>query len=289
MAIDLTTPAPDELRAVLTALREWQVEGAPVQLHPGDLGWAWQVGPERLAGLVRTWSRHGRTLAVGFLDGPVVVRLAIAPEAGDDEELARQIAADVSDPDRGVLPAGPRAVEARLGPALARHLSATGWTAGDPWQPLRRVLDEPVAPPDLEVVTVGPDRARDCAAVHRSAFGSERFTDDRWRAMAAGPAFTEARCLLGLDENGAPVATVTVWSAGPGRPGLVEPMGIHADHRGRGHGTAICVAAAAALQEMGASSATVATEATRVGAVRTYVAAGYQPLGGVRDLALDAS
>lgn len=84
MAIDLTTPAPDELRAVLTALREWQVEGAPVQLHPGDLGWAWQVGPERLAGLVRTWSRHGRTLAVGFLDGPVVVRLAIAPEAGDD-------------------------------------------------------------------------------------------------------------------------------------------------------------------------------------------------------------
>ncbi|MFJ7779052.1 hypothetical protein [Streptomyces yangpuensis] len=36
---------------------------------------------------------------------------------------------------------------------------------------------------------------------------------------------------------------MTVWSGGPGRPGLLEPMGVHREHRRRGHGTAVAVAA----------------------------------------------
>jgi len=44
---------------------------------------------------------------------------------------------------------------------------------------------------------------------------------------------------------------VTVWSAGPGKPGLLEPMGVHQEHRGHGYGKAITVAAAASLQELG--------------------------------------
>jgi GNAT superfamily N-acetyltransferase len=47
------------------------------------------------------------------------------------------------------------------------------------------------------------------------------------------------------------VAAVTVWSAGPGKPGLLEAMGVHREHRGLGYGKAITVAAAAALQELG--------------------------------------
>jgi hypothetical protein len=42
-----------------------------------------------------------------------------------------------------------------------------------------------------------------------------------------------------------------VWSVGPGKPGLLEPMGVHQDHRGHRYGTAISVAAAAALQQLG--------------------------------------
>ena len=53
------------------------------------------------------------------------------------------------------------------------------------------------------------------------------------------------------------MAEVTVWSAGAGRPGLLEPMGVHADHRGHGYGAASRLAAAAHLQEMGSSSAMV--------------------------------
>ena len=62
----------------------------------------------------------------------------------------------------------------------------------------------------------------------------------------------------------------------PGRPGLLEPMGVHAEHRGRGYGRAICLAAAAALRDLGASSALVCTPSANTSAVATYRAAGYE-------------
>jgi ribosomal protein S18 acetylase RimI-like enzyme len=55
-------------------------------------------------------------------------------------------------------------------------------------------------------------------------------------------------------------------------------MGVRADHRGRGHGAAICVAAAAELQKLGSSSALVCTPSARAAAVATYVAAGFDLL-----------
>jgi ribosomal protein S18 acetylase RimI-like enzyme len=75
-----------------------------------------------------------------------------------------------------------------------------------------------------------------------------------------------------------------VWSAGQGRPGLLEPLGVHRDHRRHGYGRAISVAAAAALQELGSSTATVCTPSANVGAVATYQAAGFLPRPPARDL-----
>lgn len=66
------------------------------------------------------------------------------------------------------------------------------------------------------------------------------------------------------------MAAATVWAAGPGRPGLLEPMGVHREHRGFGYGRAITVAAAAALRELGSSSAIVCAADSNVGAVVTY-------------------
>ena len=54
-----------------------------------------------------------------------------------------------------------------------------------------------------------------------------------------GVAYADARCLLGFDADDNAVAAITVWSAGPGRPGLIEPMGVHNEHRGHGYATAI--------------------------------------------------
>jgi len=49
--------------------------------------------------------------------------MGIAPTAGGDEDLAAHIVIDVTDSDRGWLPEGPIAVEARFGAALRRRLS----------------------------------------------------------------------------------------------------------------------------------------------------------------------
>ncbi len=264
-------------------LREWQHDGAPVQLHPGDLGWNWRFGAEATAAAVRTWSRDGRILAVGLLDSPELVRLAIAPAAEHDEELAQQMVADLSAPERGVLPPGKASVEARFGALFRGLLLDDGWDAGEPWTPLQRDLAEPVEDCGVRIEVTGPDRVPMRVAVQRAAFDTSTFTDERWHAMAAGPAYADARCLVAYDQDTA-VATATVWSAGPGRPGLLEPMGVHREHRGHGYGRAITVAAAVALRELGSSSATVCTASANVGGVATYRSAGFRQLPDVRDL-----
>lgn len=283
MSIVLGTPGVDELGEAVRALRDWQYEGAPSQLHPGDVGWQWRFGAETTAAAVRTWSRGGRILAFGLLD-PDLVRLAIAPDARDDEELARRMADDVTRPERGVLPGDRACVEARWDGLFPELLRTAGWEPDEPWTPLARGLSEPVADCGLRIEVAGAERAPVRTAVQRAAFDRSTFTDERWHTMAAGPLYPDARCLVGYDEHGEAVAATTVWSAGSGKPGLIEPLGVHRDHRGHGYGTAITVAAAAALRELGSSSATVCTPSFNVGAVATYRSAGFRQFPEVRDL-----
>src|SRR5215472_13661175 len=99
-----------------------------MQLHPGDLGWHWRFGAEATAAAVRTWSRGGQILAVGLLDSPVLLRLAIAPEAQHDEELAQQMAADVTQPERDVLPAEMYTSKRDSAPCSEGCCSMTGGT-----------------------------------------------------------------------------------------------------------------------------------------------------------------
>lgn len=283
VAIVLGTPGVGGLGEVVRVLREWQYDGAPVQPHPGDLGWFWRFGARATAAALRTWSREGQVLAVGLLDGEDLLRLAIAPEARQDEQLAQQVIADVTEPERGVLPKGKVSVEAWPDARVQDLLCHNGWHVDEPWTPLRRDLAEPVASPGLRIEMIGPKRAPVRTAVQRAAFDHSTFTDERWHAMAAGAPYADARCLVAHDDLGNAVAAVTVWAAGPGKPGLLEPMGVHRDHRGRGYGTAVTVAAAAALREMGASSAVVSTPSSNTGAVATYASAGFQKLPEVCD------
>ncbi|ACZ87499.1 hypothetical protein Aros01_06771 [Streptosporangium roseum] len=284
----LGEPGADGLREVAGVLREWQYDGAPMHLHPGDLGWFWRFGAEATAAAVRTWSRDGQILAVGLLDGPGLLRLTIAPEAQREEELAQQLVEDVTEPERGVLPEGKANIEAPMGARVQDLLSEDGWKADEPWTPLRRDLTEPVKDPGVRIEVIGPEQAHVRAAVQRASFDGSTFTDERWHAMAAGLPYADARCLVAYDGQGNAVAAVTVWSAGPGRPGLLEPMGVHREHRGHGYGRAITVAAVAALQALGSSSAIVCTPSSNVGAVATYKSAGFQPLPEIRDRYRDA-
>jgi GNAT superfamily N-acetyltransferase len=288
MAIVLRQPDVGGLSEAVGALREWQHEGAPMQLHPGDVGWFWRFGAEATAAAVRTWSRGGRILAVGLLDGPTLLRLTMAPDAAQDAELARRLVEDVSEPARGVLPKGEASVEAPSGALVHDLLREDGWGVAEPWTPLRRDLTEPVESPGVRVEVIGPEQANVRAAVQRASFDNSTFTDERWHAMAAGSPYGEARCLVAYDDLDNAVAAVTVWAAGWGKPGLLEPMGVHRDHRGHGYGKAITLAAAAALRELGSSSAIVCTPSSNVGGVATYTSAGFQPLPEVRDRCRDS-
>lgn len=289
VTIELGTPDAEGLGEVLRALGEWQVGSPAVQLHPGDVGWFWRFGSEATRAAMRTWRREGRLVAAGLLDEPTLLRLAIAPDSHHDEALTRRLVADLSASRREVFAGPEAALEAPAGSLLRRLLIREGWTPDLRWTPLRRDLADPVDDPGVRVEVIGPDQASARVAVQRSAFERSTFTDQRWRAMAGGPAYADARCLVAYDDAGAAVAALTVWSAGPGRPGLVEPMGVHPDHRGRGYGRAVALAGAAALREVGSSSVVVCTPSANRAAVATYVSAGLEPVTEVADLRRGAS
>lgn len=265
-------------------LAGWQRDQGSVPLHPGDIGWNWRFGGSETAAALRTWSRRGEVLAIGFVDSPGLVRLAVAPAHQDDEELARQMVCDLSEPERMGSTGGCTTVEARFGGPLRALLRDEGWSAAERWSPLRRDLAEPVEECGARIEGIGPDRVADRVAVQRAAFAGSSFTEARWRTMAAGSPYARARCLLAYDDRDRAVATATVWSSGPGRPGLLEPVGVHRDHRGHGYGVAITLAAARALRGMGASSASVCTPSANVAAVATYRSAGFHRLPEVPDL-----
>jgi ribosomal protein S18 acetylase RimI-like enzyme len=281
--IVLGIPDVADLGAVTEALRKWQVDGSPFQLHPGDLGWFGKLGAAATAAAVRTWSRGDQLLAVGLLDGPDLLRLAIATEARSDEQLARQIADDLDQPDRGVLGSGRVRLEAPTGALVHAFLSEERWRLDERWTPLRRDLAAPVEGPGIRVEVIDAEQAHVRASVHRGAFEGSTFTDAQWRTMAAAAPYADARCLVAYDDADRAVAAVTVWSAGPGRPGLLEPMGVHRDHRRQGHGRRITIAAAAALRELECSSALVCTPSSNHAAVATYSSAGFERLADRRD------
>src|SRR5689334_8531678 len=155
VVIGLGQPRVDELGGVVAALRKWQDDAAPFQLHPGDVGWFWRFGAEATAAAVRTWSRDGRIVAVGLLDGPSLLRLAIEPESQQDEALARRLVDDTS----AVLPEGSVAAEVPPGALVDELLAEAGWIADEPWTPLRRDLTAPVADPGLRIEVVGGAQA----------------------------------------------------------------------------------------------------------------------------------
>jgi ribosomal protein S18 acetylase RimI-like enzyme len=283
MSIELHAPGVDDLSDTVNALREWQRDDAPLQLHPGDVGWFWRFGTEATAAGLRVWSRDGQIVAIGLLDGSDLLRVAVAPDSQSDDALARRMVDDVTLPDRGVLAAGEAYVEAPEGALLKDLLSDAGWQTDEPWTPLCRDLAGPVEDAGVRIEVVGPDTVDPRVEVQRASFDTSQFTEESWHAMAGGLPYSDARCLLAYSDEGAAVAAITVWSAGAGRPGVIEPMGVHRDHRGHGYGKAITLAGAAALRELGSSSALVCTPTANVAGVATYASAGFIPQPERRD------
>jgi GNAT superfamily N-acetyltransferase len=272
-----------EISAVLAS---WEPPGGcAAQLHVGDIGWNLRVEDDHVDDMLLVWRLgDGAVAAIGLLDDPSSLRVAVDPGRASDDVMAAQLAEHIED----VLKEGAAAVDGLPAPAALRlALAARGWTAApDAWVHLWR----PIGPDDAarDTASAGPLRTdgdlADRVAVQVSAFEGSTSTVERWRLMQAGPAYDAALDLLVRDNDGVVAAGATAWSAGPGRCAILEPVGTHRDHQGRGHGRSVIEAACTALARTGASGVAVHTPASNVGAVAAYRAAGFRSLGPVADM-----
>lgn len=296
MDITQLTPSVDQLPTLANRLSLWQEDPWVGHVHPGDLGWHSSVGPEQMARDLRVWVLDGEPIALGMLDGSEVLRMTVAPEVVNDRVVARRLAADLNDAEAGVLAGDHAIVEARGAAALGEVLRAGGWVDDEPWTPMTldltgRLDISRLRNSGLRIEEVGPEAADAWTSTHWSAFKGTPFDDDsrarfvqRWTQMMTGPFADRAHSLVAYDADGTPVAVTTVWTAGEGRPGLIEPMGVHRDHHGKGYGVAVTIAGARTLQQQGATTAAVVAEDSNPAALATYLSAGFLPLGTVTDL-----
>lgn len=282
MTTTLHIPEVGALPRVNEVLAQWQADGAPVQLHPGDLGWYALRGELATAAALRVWTDGDEIVSIALLDGPQLARFAVAPDSVHDAAVARRIAADLDDPAAGVLTPGEATVEARGAEALGAELRSRGWREGDRWTPLRLELRPAIDVDMSRVHAVAPHETANWVRVHWSAFRGTALPPDRlanfvdgWTTAAQSALRNDVRILRLDDESGAAVAVAAVWTAGDGRPGLIEPMAVHADHRGRRYGVHMTRAAARALQDAGSSSAIVCADHTNAAAVAAYTSAGF--------------
>ena len=247
--------APSDAGPALHALTAWTPARAPGGgVHPGDLGWHL-----RLPGAdVLLWTAGDEPMAAGFLDGDVL-RVTTAPGADLPGLAADATGLAASAVDGLPIPGWqPRHDEPRL--VLSRAPQPVPAAAG---------RARPVTGADV------PDRV----LVQRTAFTGSTFTVDRWHTMRQSPAGHLAVDVLVRTPAGEPAAAATGWFAGPGRCGLLEPVGTHPGHRGHGYGRDAVLGACGALTARGASAVAVVTPASNEAAVALYRSAGFTVVG----------
>lgn len=296
VTVTCSVPHPDQLGSLVGVLGRWQADPWPGHLHPGDLGWHSSVGAEQTARDLRVWKRDDLPIALGVRDGAEVLRMALDPELQSDQAVADRLVADLNDTGSGLFPVDGAVVEARGASALGTALRAQGWVDDEPWTPmtmnLRVEIDlSRLVRSGLRIAEVGPEAAGDWTSVHWSSFRGTPFDDEvrdrfvhRWTQMTTGPFSGLAHSLVAYDSADVPVAITTVWTAGAGRPGLIEPMGVHRAHHGQGWAVAVTLAGARRLQELGCSSAAVVAENSNPAALATYGSAGFTAHEPVTDL-----
>ena len=150
-------PSTDNLGEVVQTLASWQRDGNIVQLHPGDIGWYQRFGAEATASAIRLWNAGDQTVAIGLLESPELLRLAL-------ETMLK--------------PEG--CLEARSARILRDILTKTGWGIGDPWTSLKLELAEPVQQDILRIEIVGPAQVEDRVALQKTSFANSSFSKDKW-------------------------------------------------------------------------------------------------------------
>ena len=126
----------------------------------------------------------------------------------------------------------------------------------------------------------GPSEVAAYVALHRAVFESESMTE-AWRQRTRQQrAYTPTLDLVAVAPDGRLAAFCMCWfdAVGvTGRPcGQIEPLGVHADFRGRGLGRAILAAQLQRLRHHGAQDVLLETDDYRNDAFALYEAAGFR-------------
>lgn len=262
--------------AAIEALAAWAPRHAAVtSLHAGDVGWHLRLDDADLADTIVVVRDGADVVAVALLES-AGLRPTVRTDRLDDLGLADalgSLAVSLAES----LPGREVFCDAHTESALRSWLAARGWELDpDPWAALFR----PLTPADatlgagLAEALDSDDDVRDRVDVQFNAFQHSTFTVHRWQQMAGGPAFRPELDLLRRDADGTPVAAATAWAAGPGQVGILEPVGTHRDHVGRGHGRAVTLATIGALARTGAGGVAVQTPLSNAAAVRAYESCG---------------
>jgi ribosomal protein S18 acetylase RimI-like enzyme len=171
----------------------------------------------------------------------------------------------------------------RCEPARAELLVERGWVPdGDPPYVINRAriadLESPVIPDGYSIRTAaGVEEAAALAEVHRAAFPKAQWTAEMYRKVMESPGYDPGREVLAVAPDGSFAAFAVTWHDELNRTGLLEAVGTHSDHRRRGLGRAIVLAAARYLAEAGMEYATVANSGTNAASQGLYRSAGFEP------------
>lgn len=271
-----------EAAGLAAALAAWTPPTWAGQLHPGDVGWQLRLEDDQVDGSFLVVRDARTVVAVGLVDGPHALRLAVDPARSHDPALAGSLADALED----VVGEGEAWADGAPLAAWRAALADRGWrAASDSWVALHRSLAGSGGSLPAGVAPVaGEHDVADRVAVQRAAFEGSTFTVARWGLMADGPTYHHELDLLARDADGTPVAAGTAWSAGPGRCAVLEPVGTHRDHQRLGHGRRLLAGLCSQLAAAGAASVAVATPASNEGAVRAYTSAGFRVLGLLTDM-----
>ncbi len=175
---------------------------------------------------------------------------------------------------------------------MRRDLEAAGFACQasvpqNPWSKvfLRRACGAPLSnstvPAGFTVRPLaGQEEVDSYVALHRAAFDSTSMTP-AWRSRVLQcPQYRADLDMVAVTPNGGLAAFCIAWfdaKGWTGRPcGQIEPMGVHADFRGRGIGRAILLEALGRLYSAGALEVYVEADESEVGALPFYRSAGFE-------------
>ncbi len=137
--------------------------------------------------------------------------------------------------------------------------------------------------PGYRLRAVAPDEAAARAACHRAAWsppgGTSRVSGAAYQRLMATPPYRPGLDWVATDGGGAMVASCLVWLDDDTGVALVEPVGCHPDHRGRGLAAAVSLAALHAARHAGGATGLVCPRGDDAYPVprRVYQGMGFVP------------